>query len=75
MIGATPEHLVNLFTTPETVDDYISKIKDYYTVKIENGLLEYTKVREKITSKDYEGYIAKIVATHGSIENYFESLK
>ncbi|MBR2614380.1 MAG: hypothetical protein IKC71_02135 [Clostridia bacterium] len=75
MIGANPEHLVNLFTTPETVDDYISKIKDYYTVKIENGLLEYTKVREKITSKDYEGYIAKIVATHGSIENYFESLK
>lgn len=70
-IGAETERLIDLFKIPTTEDEYLIRMDDYFNVRIENNIDNYSN-SNKITETEYQNFIDEIIEIYGSLENFWK---
>ncbi len=78
-IGMDTSKIDEIYALPTDFAEYVEKtsayLQDRYAERLEKGKAAYEAVREKISVKDYEGYMKKIVDEYGSLEGYWNAVK
>lgn len=65
----------NLMEVPTTTAEYVKKISDYYTSRINRFSESYNNERQQITFDGYQNYINGLIEEYGSLTNYWNELK
>lgn len=65
----------NLAEIPNSIEEYISKINDYYSARIDRFIKAYQVDRQKIENADYTAYKNGLIEKYGSLNAYWNYLK
>lgn len=65
----------NIAEIPNSIEEYISKINDYYSARIDRFVKAYQADRQKIENADYTAYINSLIKKYGSLNAYWNDLK
>lgn len=75
LIGENVQTVKDLFSMPETVDEYLAKLASVLGEKFDFRLREYKSVyekeRETIAEADYQAFIDGIIGEYGSLEDFW----
>lgn len=75
LIGEDVQTVKDLFSVPETVDEYLAKLTSVLSEKFDFRLQEhksvYEKEREAIAPDDYQTFIDEIIGEYGSLEDFW----
>ena len=74
-INADVQKITTMFALPQSVEQYFEKLNAYFYTRVQHYSEAYNTVHEKISLSEYQGFIAELKNTYGSLNAYWEFLK